>query len=268
MAKTISEELMALLDADGQAKLREAFNKNPGLLARDVKAKELMDVYDGVIGDESIMTTIAAHTPTVPSAASTSASAQTPTATTATTTSSNTELAAILAKLTTLESSIDTKLDAKLKNFVTADKLPEYRTELLTLAIKSADDYASVREAHREEFKKPLDRAAFEKFVADQKAAGVSYPSMKAAHDTFVTEERTTAAAAAEKKRIDDGIAAGMQQLRSGALVAGQTQSTAMSASQQVIAKAKAGATGTGAESAALRAARAMEELDRNRASV
>ena len=267
MAKTLSEQLLALLDADGQAKVKAAMAANPTLIAQDLRGAELIDVWANFGGElePTTTTTTAVHVPTVPSAASTSSAAAPVAATTPTVpvvASNGTAdgLARVLAELEGLKSTLS-------KDFVPAAKLPEYRAELLTLAIKSADDYASVRESHRDEFKEPLDRGAFEKFVADQAAAGNKHSSMSAAHDVFVKDKRVTAQAAAEKSRIDAAVAEALKQQRSSN-VPGQTQQIAQSPAQQVMAKAKAAANGTGAETAALKAARQMEELDRNRASV
>jgi hypothetical protein len=167
--------------------------------------------------------------------------------------------AAILAELNSLKAKLD-------KDYVPVAKLPEYRSEMLASAIKAADDYASVRENHRAEFNEPLDRGAFEKYVADNAAANVKFPSMSAAHDSFVREKRTTKAAADEKTRTDAAVAEALKQQKSSASVPGQTQQVAASPMQQVMQKART--TNSGAESAALVAARKLEDLDRNRATV
>jgi hypothetical protein len=269
MAKTLSEELLALLDADTQAKVKAAFASKPELMVRDLKGKELLDLYDGVAADDTttITTTTATHTPTLPSSATTTAAGTTTVASGSTTTGAAGELAVVLARLEALKSDFATTLDTKLKDYIPASKLDEYRTSLLTSAIKSADDYASVRESHRAEFNEPLDRTAFEKFVVDQKAASVGYPSMSAAHDAFVKDKRVTAAAAAEKAKIESAVAEALKQARSSGSVPGQTQSTAMSPAQQVIAKAKAAGNGNTASNAE-KVAQQLEALERNRASV
>jgi hypothetical protein len=269
MAKTLSEELLALLDADTQAKVKAAFASKPELMVRDLKGKELLDLYDGVAADDTTtITTAATHTPTLPSSATTTAAGTTTVASGSTTTGAAWELAVVLARLEALKSDFATTLDTKLKDYIPASKLDEYRTSLLTSAIKSADDYASVRESHRAEFNEPLDRTAFEKFVVDQKAASVGYPSMSAAHDAFVKDKRVTAAAAAEKAKIESAVAEALKQARSSGSVPGQTQSTAMSPAQQVIAKAKAAANGGGTLSNAEKVAQQLEAMERQRASV
>jgi|ERR1700722_415643 len=268
MAKTLSEELLALLDADTQAKVKAALAAKPELMVRDLKGKELLDLYDGVSDDTTTATTTATHTPTLPSSASTTAAGTTTVASGSTSTGAAGELAVVLARLESLKTDINTTIEAKLKDYIPAAKLDEYRTSLLTSAIKSADDYASVRESHRAEFNEPLDRTAFEKFVVDQKAGGIGYQSMSAAHDAFVKDKRVTASAAAEKAKIDAAVAEALKQARSSGSVPGQTQSTAMSPAQQVIAKAKAAGNGQGTGSNAERVARELEALERNRASV
>jgi hypothetical protein len=271
MAKTLSEELLALLDADTQAKVKAALASKPDLMVRDLKGKELLDLYDGVAADDTTTTTTttATHTPTLPSSATTTAAGTTTVASgsTTSTTGAAGELAVVLARLEALKSDFATTIDAKLKDYIPASKLDEYRTSLLTSAIKSADDYASVRESHRAEFNEPLDRTAFEKFVVDQKAANVGYPSMSAAHDAFVKDKRVTAAAAAEKAKIEAAVAEALKQARSSGSVPGQTQSIAMSPAQQVIAKAKAAGNGNTASNAE-KVAQQLEALERNRASV
>jgi hypothetical protein len=273
-AKTLSEQLLALLDADGQAKLKAVFAANPALIAQDMKGTELVDVWAGFGGE--LEPPAAAHVPTLPSAATTSASATQPTTTSTTvsptvssgsTTTASTSngaadgLAAVLAELQGLKAQMA-------KDYVPVSKLGEYRTEILTHAIKTADDYSTIRENHRAEFSEPLDRNAFESFVATQNQAGIKFSSLASAHDTFVKDKRVTASAAAEKSRIDAAVAEALKQQRSSN-VPGQTQTSAMSPAQQVIAKAKAAASGNGnAESAAMKAARQLEELDRGRASV
>jgi hypothetical protein len=139
----------------------------------------------------------------------------------------------------------------------------------ITASTRTADQYARVRESHAREFPSdPLDLGAFEKFYLDQKAAGVRYPTLIDAHDVFVKDKRVVASAAAEKAKIDAAVAEALKQARSSGSVPGQTQSTAMSPAQQVIAKAKAAGNGTAGESNAARVARELEALERNRQSV
>lgn len=270
MGKTLSEDLLALLDPETQAKVKAAFASKPELMVRDLKGKELLDLYDGVVDDATTTTTITAtHTPTLPSSATTTATGTTTVASGSTTTTGAAgELAAVLARLDSLKTDLTATIDTKLKDYIPAAKLGEYRTELLTLAIKSADDYAGVRESHRAEFNEPLDRSAFEKFVADQKAANVNFPSMSAAHDVFVKDKRATAAAEAEKSRTAAAIAEAKKTWESGARVPGQTQATGLSPAQQVIAKAKAAANGGSGETNAMKVARQLEAMERQRESV
>lgn len=263
MAKTLSEELLGLLDADTQAKVKAAFAANPSLMVRDVKGTELYDLYTGFEPEPTTTTTTTTHTPTLPSSATTTSAAQVPNTTT--NAPGNAEgYAAILAKLDGIQTGIDAKIAAATKDMIPVAKLPEYRTEILTAAIKSADDYASVRESHRDEFKEPLDRNAFETFVATQNQAGVKFPSLRAAHDTFVSEKRTTAAATREQAKIDAAVAEALKQARSSASVPGQTQMTGLSPVAQIQAKARAAATNNG-ESNAMKAARLLEAQDRMR---
>ena len=221
--------------------------------------------FGGELETPAASTSTAAHVPAVPTTASAAATSTTTTPGASTT---SPDTAVILNKLTALESSLDSRLEAKLKDYIPAAKLGDYREELLTLAIKSADDYATVRESHRAEFNELLDRTAFEKFVADQKAANISFRSMSEAHDVFVKDKRVAASAAAEKAKIDAAVAEALKQARSAGTVPGQTQSVAMSAAQQVLAKARSTAAGGNGETNAMKVARQLEELERNRATV
>jgi hypothetical protein len=259
MAKTLSDDLLALLDADTQTKVRAAMAANPSFVARDMRSSELFETFEGLTREEEVHTPpAAAHVPVAPVAASSA--------------SGNADsLAKVLSELQGLKTTLDTRL----KEYVPMSKVQDFRDEIATIATKSADQYARVRENHRAEFGEPIDTDAFEKFIITEREANRRYPNMAAAHDVYVKDKRVAASAAAREAdkaaraaEIAAGIEAGLKQRASGASVPGQTTSVAASPAQQVIAKAKAAANGGGADSAALKVARQLEELDRNRATV
>jgi hypothetical protein len=269
MAKTLSEDLLALLDADTQAKVKAAFASKPELIARDLKGAELIEVWSEFGGElEPAAPPVSVpHTPTLPSSAGTPSGAAAPVAATPAAPSNADGLATVLASINGLKSDLDNRF----KNVVTVDKLPEYRKELLTLAISSTAAYDDIRDAHREEFGERLDFDKFKAFVEapENFVEGKSkFPSMRAAHDVFVADKRKASNEAKEKAKIDAAVAEALKQARSAGTVPGQTQTASLSPAQQVIAKARAAATGNDGESNAMRVARELEALERNRQTV
>lgn len=230
MAKSVLEDLMDMLPPAERAVVQAKIASSPDLLTKDLNTSNLFNVYNGEaqVDATSLMT---AHTPAVPNATPASVAAASIPAPGAGTGDSS----VILAKLTELSTSIDTKLAALDTRYVPVAKLGEYRADILASSIKAADDYATVRENHRAEFGKPLDRDAFEKFVTDQTTAGTKFNSMRAAHDSFVQEERVNL-------RVQNGIAEGVRTKTSAGTVPGQTQSVAMSPALQILAKQREGA--------------------------
>jgi hypothetical protein len=247
---TILEQLRELADADGQKYIDYLISQKPDLTTHAVEQDAIYSIYAGTTVPEVVtpvtpvtpvtttpVTPVAAaapvaHTPTVPNSAATP----------------SLDVAKLLADMS---AKIDKSLADLDSRYVTAAKLPEYRTEMTGIAIKAADDYATVRENHRAEFGEPINRDEFEKFVTDQSTAGAKFKNMSEAHDRYVTEKRV---AAQIKKGIDEGL----KQKASAQNVPGQTQSVAMSPAQQVIAKARStneGESGSHALAAALRLA-------------
>lgn len=244
MAKTVIEDLLGMLSPEEAAAVRAKIEANPGLAVRDRKQSELFGIYTGE--DEttttSVTTTPAAttHTPTVPSAAATTSGP----AATMTTTSTDAS-AQILAELTGLKSTLDTRFAELDKKFVPAADLDKHRGNLLQDAIRTSHDMAQIERRHEKEFSEDLDLDAFNKFIDDSKVGGkVIYPSMMKAHDAYVAERRV-------KAEIAKGIADGVKQQTSAATIPGQTQSTGgMSPAQQVMAKARANGATEGKTSA------------------
>ena len=135
-------------------------------------------------------------------------------------------------------------------------KLDEYRTDWTSTAMKGSDDLAQVRENHRAEFGKPLDRDAFETYVINQKASGVRFKDLKQAHDMFVQSERTEATIA---KRVEEQV----KQKRSADTAPGQTVSIGLAPAQAVMKKQREGAKGGEGKSNAMAAAQRLSQLER-----
>ena len=254
MAKTITEQLMALLSPEEQAVLRAKIDANPTLVAQDKKSAEIYSIYAGEI-DEPAAPVVAAPATVTPAATTPSATAA-PTAPSAST--AGAEFAALTAKLDTLSATLTGQLDQIKKDFVPVSELPKYRADMLAASIKAADDIMQVRFAHRNEFGTDLDRDAFEKFVNEQQAAGVRFKDMKSAHDTFVADKRVANTVATQ-------VAEQVKQKMSAATVPGQTQTVALSPAQQVLKKAREGAKGGDGKSNAMVAAAKLAQLQRAR---
>ena len=264
------------MEPDKAAEFKKNYlDAHPELAVTDRQMTDLFSIY---LADEDAATATehasksateaatATHTATVPNSTSKTESAtgtgKTETAPVATTTAAaSVDSAAILEQLKSISTSLsgyDAKLSAMEKKFIPVDKLGEYRSEIAGLSLKLADDLANIRENHREEFGERLDRNAFEKFVNDQKAAGVGYKDLTAAHDAFVADKRV-------EKKIAEGVAAGVKQKTSALEVPGQTQSVGMSAAQQVLAKARAEAAAQGGNNRAMAAAEKLRALRQGR---
>jgi hypothetical protein len=250
MAKTITEQLLALLPEGERAAFKAKLDANPKLVAQDVKTTEIYSIYQG---EEVETEPVAAPVTPVVVAPVTPVAVAPVTPVNPVAAGGND---AILAELRNLSTSLDTKLAAFEAKFVPAAKLPEYRGEITAIAIKAADDMAQIRESHRAEFDKPLDRDAFEKYVTDQQAAGTKFKDLKQAHDMFVTTERTAADVA---KQVADQV----KQKTSATTVPGQTQSIGLSPAQAVLKKARESAKGGDGKSNAMAAAEKLAALDR-----
>ena len=252
MAKTITEQLLALLSDSERAALKAKLDANPTLVAQDKKAAEIYSIYQGeevetetapvVTETKPVVETKPAVTETKPAAAPAAAGGND----------------AILNELRNLSASIDGKLENFRKEFIPAAELPKYRGEITAIAIKAADDMAQIRESHRAEFNKPLDRDAFEKFVTEQQTAGTKFKDLHQAHDMFVAKERTDAEVS---KRVDEQV----KQKRSADTAPGQTQSIGLSPAQAVLKKARESRTGGDGKSTAMAAAEKLAQLERGR---
>lgn len=251
MAKTITEQLLALLPENERAALRAKLDANPSIVVQDKKAAEIYSIYQGeeveaepvaapivaapVVASAPVVTAPVVAAPVVPSGND-----------------------AILSELRNLSASIDGKLDTFRKEFVPISELPKYRGDVTAVAIKAADDLAQIRETHRAEFNKPLDRDAFETFVTEQQTAGTKFKDLRQAHDMFVTKERTDATIASQ-------VAEQVKQKRSADTAPGQTQSIGLSPAQAVMKKARESMKGGDGKTNAMAAAEKLAQLERSR---
>jgi hypothetical protein len=249
--KSIIDQLMALLPENERATVKAKLDANPDLAAANKKSTEVYNVYlgnDEEADDEPVVAPKPAPAPV--------AVAPNPTAPVASSPAGGND--AILAEIRSLSTSIDGKLDAMRKEFIPASKLPEYEGTILARAIKASDDLSQIRESHRAEFGKPLDREAFEKFVNEQREAGTKFKDLRQAHDMFVSKERNDAEVT---RRVDEQV----KQKKSGESVPGQTTSIGLSPAQAVLKKARESAKGADGKSNAMVAAERLANLDRAR---
>ena len=252
MAKTVIEELMGLLDADGQAKVKAIIGTNPKLAAQDKFLSDLGEAYSGFGGDTDTTaaaattttaastTAAATHTPTTPTTASAAATSPT------TTTGANDEIKTMLAGLRAQLEGLGTK-------FISKEEIPLLGAKLvndaITRALVQTDELSTIRDSHREEFGEKFDSAAFKKFVADNdevfkdahgnEVKKNKYPTLTAAYDAMVADKRF-------KAKVDKEVADQLKQKRSGMEAAGQSSPPALSPAQQAIAKEKAAVTAAG----------------------
>ena len=237
---SVLEQLMAVLSPEERAIVQSKID--PKLVAQDKKNDELFGYWTGIENGTAIVdppatvtppaAAAATHTPTVPNTSTAAASVSTA--------PPSTDSAAILSALNSLKLSIDDRF----KNVVTMDKINELGANVVgqaaPQALRQADEIFTIRDTHRREFNEDWNRAEFEKFVTDNQDPATKrnrYPTLTDAYNAMVAEKRIAA-------KIATGIADGVKQKTSGATVPGQTTSSALSPAQQVMAKAKAAATG------------------------
>jgi hypothetical protein len=250
---TALDDLNSLLTPEEQAQFSTLL-KNPKFAEATATRAQFFKDYAEFVEPSTKNPETPVVTPTPPAAptAPTTPAAPAPTAVTPKT-SATSDLSAISALL-------DTKLTELRKEFVPAADVGKFRTEILSNAIKLSDDYASVREAHREEFGERLNRPEFEKFVAD---AGGRYPSMLDAHNAFVNDKRI-------ELRVKKGVEEGLKLKTSSTTVPAQTTATALSPAQEIIRKAKSAESGNGETNvsrAAARLSKLMKDRDNSEAA-
>lgn len=242
MAKTILEELEALVGKDAASKIAAKSD----VMTRLQEGERLYRFYTGDDEPEPIVTP---PVTTTPPPAVTTPPAVTPTATTTTSSDNKT----ILSELGTL---LDTRFKAFEERVVTMDKLPNLEGQVLTKALRMSHDIARIENNHEKEFGEQLDLDKFNTWYEEQKKAGANFGTIPKAYDFYVQERRVEA-------KIKLGIEEGVKQKQSSTAVPAVTTSVALSPAQQVLHDARK--TETTGESNAQKAARRLAELAKSR---
>lgn len=227
MAKTLKDELDELLTDPSQKLALSILLSDKNVAARLEKSNELYQLYSEGEGagegeaevDEEIEEKPVAKKPVAKPAAKPAAEVK-PEAKPANVASVGG--GSLTEELTTL---LNSKFDELKGQFIPVSKLPEYEDNIITKALKLSDDYAGIREAHREEFGERLNRDEFEAYVKEHKG---QFKTMSEAHDSYVGKKRTAI-------EIEKGIKAGIKQRTSGTELPGQTPSSAVSPRRSVI---------------------------------
>lgn len=244
---TALDDLNSLLSADEQAQFA-ALLKNPKFAEKTGMMTQFFKDYAEFVDPEA---TPAKKDP--PAAAAT-----TPPAATVTDPPAKVTLkTSPSADLDSIGALIDQRLTTFKETLFTKDDATKARPEILAASLKLSDDYAEIRETHREEFGERLNRPEFEKFV---EGARGRYPSLKDAHDAFVNEKRI-------EVRVKKGVEEAVKQKTSSATVPAQTTSAALSPAQEIIRKAKAEGNGGNGETNVSRAAARLTKLMHERES-
>lgn len=243
MAKSVMEQLLALCTPEEQAAIKAKLDANPSIAVNDRRMADLFGIYLNEEGEGGGTPNPEPHTPAVPSAAAPAtppvaaapAAAAAPATPAAPTTNANKE---ILDMLGSVKTSLETKLADLEKNSIKITDLPKYEGAMLEKTIRNAHLAARIEREHHAAFNEDLDLDKLGEFINEQGKKGVKFADIKSAYDKMV-EPRVIEA------KIAAGIAEGVKQKTSAVTVPGQSQSSALSPAQQVIAKAKAAATST-----------------------
>lgn len=223
---TALDDLLGLMTPDEQAIIRATILKNP---QAKTALEEGMTMRKEYLSDEPPVVTVppvvvppvATVTPPPVAAAG--------------------DMSAVLKQLSDLNVNLaarDARIDKLEKNAVTLEKLPEYRTELLGLAIKSSHEVARLESTHEKEFGESLDLDGLSAWIDEQKKAGVGFSSITKAYEAKMMDKRI-------EKKIADGIAEGVKQKKSSESVPGQSSVTAISAGQELMRKQRGESAGT-----------------------
>lgn len=106
------------------------------------------------------------------------------------------------SKLNTFKASLESTFDAKVKaeaKTIADAQIQEAGARFIGIALNQADEISSIRESHKDEFGKPLDRAKFNEFVANAGKENRQYSSLTDAYNAYVNEDRINA-------RIEAGV--------------------------------------------------------------
>lgn len=215
--KSLIEQLEELIPADQRATLRAKLEGDAALKAR---LKDMDTVYATYMGED-----IEAPKPPVVVAPEVKP-VVVPEVKPVVAAAAPVDLSAITAQLTAL----NTRLAEQEKNFVSVDKLPTYRGEIVALAIRSAHEVAQIENANRSEFNEALDLSKLEAFMNEQQAAGNKFSSITKAYDSFVQEKRI-------ENRVKAEVAEQVKLKVSQQTVPGQTHEIALSPAQELLKK-------------------------------
>jgi hypothetical protein len=246
MAKTILEELEALVGKDNAAKI----SARADIATRLTEGERLYRFYTG---EEELEETPPAKT--MPTTTTEPTVTTAPTTTTPTTTTTPAvDLKSVLGELSNL---VNTRFTEFEKKVITVDKLPEYEGKMLARTIKTAHEIARIESTHEREFNEPLDLEKFNNWYEEQKKAGANFGTIPMAYSAWVSDRRTEA-------KIAKGIEDGLKAKRSSESVPAQTTAVALSPAQQVLHDARK-TSATEGKSNAVKAAERLAQLQRER---
>lgn len=254
MAKTILEELEALVGKDSAAKIAASSD----IATRLTEGERLYRYYTGQADEDDDAASKAkadADKAAADKAAADKAEAdRRAAAATTTTTTTAPDNRSILGELSNL---LNTRFDEFKKSVVTVDQLPKLEGEVLTKALRLSHDVARIESNHEKEFNEQLDLDKFNTWYDEQKKTGAVYGSVSKAYDVWVGDRRIEA-------KIAAGIAEGLKAKLSSTSVPAQTTSESLSPAQQVLREARK-TSATEGKSNAVKAAERLAQLQRER---
>jgi hypothetical protein len=247
MAKTLIEELEALVGKDGLAKIQA----NQDVLSKLTRGDEYRRLYDGDDTEDAAAIAKAASDKAAADKAESDRLAAERARTVAA--SSTTDLTKVLTELQTLTKTIN-ELNEFKKTAITLDKLPGYESTLL----RKSHEIARIEANHAKEFNEDWDLNKFDEWVGEQKKTGAGWPSITAAYNAWVQDKRIEARV---KKEVDEQVKLKV----SAQTVPAQTTTTSLSPAQQIISDAKkTNGDGTG-KTNAMKAAERLAAMERAR---
>jgi predicted DNA binding CopG/RHH family protein len=254
MAKSILDELEAIIGKDGVAKVKS----NPTALAAVAERDRLYSFYTGEEDEPDAAAAEATRLAQEEAdrkrmADKAEADRIAATARNNTTSSGSTaEMTAVLSQLTELNKTL-AELNKFKETAITVDKLPGYESTIL----RKTHELTLITNSHEKEFSEPLDLTKLDEWVTEQKKTGAGWPSITAAYNSWVQDKRIEA-------RVQKEVAEQVKQKVSSAAVPAQTHTASMSPAQQIIADAKK-VDNSGGKTNAMKAAERMATLERAR---
>jgi hypothetical protein len=236
--KTLFDELDEILTAEDKLAL-QILKKNPTLATRLEDGDRLLKMYLEANPEPEVPAT-------PPPAPTTPPVARPAVPTTA---------AAPALGLDDISKLLDTKLTELRKEFVPAAELDKRAADVIGTSLRLNHELSRIENAHQKEFNEELDLGALETYAKEHPG----FKSMTEVHNAMVAEKRIEA-------RIKAGVDAGVKQKLSNASVPAQTKGSALTPAQEVLAKARASASGEG-KSNAVAAAEKLAKMVRDRES-